>query len=60
VPDFRSDYCAAIAARNLPFSAMEKTHDSTRQVSSPPIIGWLLLIGGGACLLICGARSKND
>ena len=49
---------AAIAARNLPFSAMEKTHESARQVSLLPIIGRLLI--GGACVLIFSAWSKID
>jgi hypothetical protein len=38
---------------------MQKAHDSTRQVSLPPIIGWLL-IGAGACVPVFGAWSKKD
>ena len=36
-------------------ASAERTHT----VSLPPIIGWLL-IGGGVCALVFGARSKRS
>jgi hypothetical protein len=35
------------------------TADRTHTVSLPPIIGWVL-IGGGACMLAFGARSRKN
>jgi hypothetical protein len=35
------------------------TAERTHTVFLPPILGWLL-IAGGACALIFGARSKKD
>lgn len=35
------------------------TADRTHTISLPPIIGWVL-IGGGACMLAFGARSRKN
>ena len=36
---------------------LKATAERTRTVPFPPIIGWAL-IGGGACAIVFGARSK--
>ena len=41
----------------LNIGPIKATAERTRTVPFPPIIGWAL-IGGGACALIFGARSK--
>ncbi len=41
----------------LQIGPLTATAERTHIVSFPPILGWLL-IGGGACALFFGARSK--
>jgi hypothetical protein len=43
----------------LKIGPITATAEKTHTVSLPPILGWLL-IGGGACALIFGARSRKD
>ncbi len=43
----------------LQIGPLTATAERTHTVSLPPILGWLL-IGGGACALIFGARSRKD
>jgi len=43
----------------LQFGPLTATAERTHTVSLPPIIGWLLIVGG-ACVLIFGAWSKKD
>ena len=43
----------------LQIGPITATAERTHTVSLPPIIGWLLIVGG-ACVLIFGVWSKKD
>ncbi|MNC90298.1 hypothetical protein D3C83_63800 [compost metagenome] len=52
-------YSYTTTEKVLQIGPLTATAERTHTLSFPPILGWLL-IGGGACALIFGARSKND
>jgi hypothetical protein len=43
----------------LQIGPLTATAEKAHTVSLPPILGWLL-IGGGVCALVFGARSRKD
>ena len=43
----------------LQIGPLTATAEKGHTVSFPPILGWLLM-GGGVCVLVIGARSRKD